>query len=85
MLHSPLVKDFVQKDAFLYEFWTENSGMLVEDWLDVAKLYDVIDKELKAGLKVPRWARTYLADMKRITDYAFTWIYNTATSLQLKV
>lgn len=79
------VRELMEQDAFLYEYLKNNSGNRTDDWTDVAKLYDTIDKEQKAGLKVPRWARMYLHDMKRITDYAYTWNYNTTTSLQLKV
>ncbi|CAL1291341.1 unnamed protein product [Larinioides sclopetarius] len=41
--------------------------------------------KLNAGLKVPRWAKLYLADMKRISDYAYTWLYNSTKGLQLKI
>ncbi|GFU28561.1 testicular acid phosphatase homolog [Nephila pilipes] len=84
-MNSDPVKEILEQDAFLYEYLRENSGNVVDDWIDVARLYDTIEKEQKAGLKVPRWARMYLQDMKRITDFAYTWHYNTTTSLQLKV
>ncbi|GBM48911.1 Lysosomal acid phosphatase [Araneus ventricosus] len=85
ILSSWPVREHVRNDEFLYTYWSENSGILIEDQLDVALLYDTIDKEQRAGLKVPRWARMYLDDMKRISDYAYTWLYNSTTSLQLKV
>ncbi|GFY44667.1 lysosomal acid phosphatase [Trichonephila inaurata madagascariensis] len=54
-------------------------------WQPIVLSYMEEDDIEKAGLKVPRWARMYLHDMKRITDYAYTWNYNTTSSLQLKV
>ncbi|GFR10050.1 prostatic acid phosphatase [Trichonephila clavata] len=85
LFDSDPIRELVEPDAFIYQYLRENSGNIIDDWTDVAKLYDTIDKEEKAGLKVPRWARMYLHDMKRITDYAYTWNYNTTSSLQLKV
>ncbi|CAL1291344.1 unnamed protein product [Larinioides sclopetarius] len=74
-----------KKDIVLYAYWSENSRVNIKNQLDVALLYDIIDKELNAGLKVPRWAKLYLADMKRISDYAYTWLYNSTKGLQLKI
>uniref|UniRef100_A0A2L2YRR3 acid phosphatase n=1 Tax=Parasteatoda tepidariorum TaxID=114398 RepID=A0A2L2YRR3_PARTP len=78
-------KDFIEKDKFHYSLWSNHSGMLIENWNDVAYLFDILEKERTLGLKVPAWASKYWHHLERLTDAAHGWNYQTVRSLQLKI
>ncbi|KFM66680.1 Lysosomal acid phosphatase, partial [Stegodyphus mimosarum] len=78
-------QEFINKDEFLYSFWANNSGMPMNDWNDVTRLFDTLQRENNTGLEVPEWAKLYWHEMKRITDAAYRWNHNSRVGLKLKI
>ncbi|XP_054723561.1 prostatic acid phosphatase-like [Uloborus diversus] len=59
--------------------------MELNNWNDVARLYDVVSREAKCDLYVPSWAKAYWKEMERIASAAYKFNFDTKFSIKAKV